>query len=57
MGDYLATPVKEKRSEEGENGKVCPLNLMTSNPDIIEYRLGTAYHPCKAGEGPWRMHT
>jgi hypothetical protein len=57
MGDYLATPVKEKRGEEGENGKVCPLNLMTSNPDIIEYRLGTAYHPCKAGEGPWRMHT
>jgi len=22
MGDYLATPVKEKKSEEAENGKV-----------------------------------
>ena len=56
MGDYLATPVKEKRSEEGENGKVMHLNLIVRNPNKIEYRLGTAYHQCKAGEGPWRMH-
>ncbi len=57
MGDYLATPVKEKISEEGENGKVWPLTLIMGNPNLIEYRLGTAYHPCKAGGGLWRMHT
>jgi len=28
MGEYLSTPNKEKKSEEGENGKV--INLMSS---------------------------
>ena len=32
MGEYLSTPNKEKKSEEGENGKVtCILSPLTIN--------------------------
>lgn len=32
MGEYLSTPIKEKKSEEGENGKVRTITY-----SIIEF--------------------
>ena len=49
MGDYLATPAKEKQSEEAENGKVS-LFLVK-----LLFRYVMAYLKCKVGGGAWRM--
>ena len=53
MGEYLSTPNKEKKSEEGENGKV--INFIVFYRVI--YRSGMVFPPCKDGAEAWKMHT
>ena len=53
MGEYLSTPNKEKKSEEGENGKVNKYIAFY----IFLYRCGTVFPPCKDGAEAWKTHT
>ena len=53
MGEYLSTPNKEKKSEEGENGKVIDFIVLKR----VQYRSGMVFQPCKDGAEEWKMHT
>ena len=52
MGEYLSKPNQEKKSDEGETGKVCSNQIF-----IFKYftRLDMASQECKDGEEVWKI--